>query len=74
MLRGPGMKPSLDNALDLALLDLERTAEVQDSGWAGSSSAASFRVVALRGDSKRKAYALHDVPGIFSSVACVHTP
>jgi hypothetical protein len=73
MLRGPSMKPSLENALDLALLDPERTVEVQDGGWAGSSSAASFRVVALRGDSKRKAYVLHDVPGMFSSVASVHT-
>jgi hypothetical protein len=74
MLREPGMKPSLENALYLAPLDLERTAEVQDGGWAGSSSASSFRVVALRGDSKRKAYVLHDVPGMFSSVAYVHTP
>jgi alkylated DNA repair protein alkB family protein 1 len=66
MVRGPGIRPDLGYALDLALLDAGRVYEYKTGGWAGSSDALPFREIPFASQTGRKrAYVLPDIPGVF---------
>jgi hypothetical protein len=66
MVRGPGIRPNLSHALDLALLDTGRVHECETGGWAGGSDALPFREIPFASQTGHKrAYVLPDIPGVF---------
>jgi alkylated DNA repair protein alkB homolog 1 len=57
--------PDLSDLLDLALLDVTRFVEIEQTGWKGSADAVQVKAISLKGDEERvrKAYTITDMPG-----------
>ncbi|KAH9977370.1 hypothetical protein BGW80DRAFT_1288883 [Lactifluus volemus] len=58
--------PDLSDLLDLALLDVTRFVEIQQTGWKGSADAVQVKAISLKGDEERvrKAYTITGMPGL----------
>ena len=55
--------PELSGALDLALLDTRRHADIERTGWKGRPDVAQVKEVDLDVTGTRRAFAVVDVPG-----------